>query len=425
MTHSRHSARRVVMLAVVCAFACLLPSACERESQPPQGPAARADRHLVRDTEEFTGKVPRASTLAAIFRAYLAPEHANAAVQLVAKSMDPRKLRVDQPFTLTRNLDGSLRAFQYEVDPDRYLRVAPVAPELPRTLEAAVIPYARTESQATVAGRIDRATPSLFESMAVTGETMDLSLDLAAIFAGEIDFNSELQPGDAFRLAVRKIVRENGTVAYGPISVAEFRNDGRTLKAFRFGLPDGTFGYYDEHGRSLKRFFLKSPLKFEPRVTSGFSYSRMHPVLNVPRAHLGVDYAAPVGAPVVAVSAGVVVQAGFAGAAGRLVTLRHSGGYESMYMHLSAILVHVGQHISQGDTIARVGSSGLSTGPHLDYRLRKNGAYVNPILEHRRMPPGEPIPASLMAGFNAARDQAAALLPPLASGQAILTASSR
>jgi murein DD-endopeptidase MepM/ murein hydrolase activator NlpD len=244
---------------------------------------------------------------------------------------------------------------------------------------------------------------------------VDLSIELAAVFSGEIDFNSELQPGDSFRVAFQKITRENGTVSYGSILAAEFSNDGRRLEAFRFMLPDGKAGYYDANGRSLKRFFLKSPLKFEPRITSRFSYNRRHPVLNVQRAHLGVDYAAPVGAPVVAVSHGVVTRAGFAGDAGRLVSIRHSSGYESLYLHLSSVAVRAGQHISQGELVGRVGSSGLSTGPHLDYRLRKNGTFVNPIAEHRRMPPGDPIPPALMAAFAAERDKAVALLPPTGS----------
>jgi murein DD-endopeptidase MepM/ murein hydrolase activator NlpD len=281
--------------------------------------------------------------------------------------------------------------------------------------------YAREEATAVATGHIGKDTPSLFEAMEAAGESVDLSIELAAVFSGEIDFNSELQPGDSFRVAFQKITRENGTVAYGAIRVAEFNNDGRRLEAFRFELPDGKAGYYDANGRSLKRFFLKSPLKFEPRVTSHFSYSRRHPVLNVRRAHLGVDYAAPIGAPVVAVSNGVVARAGFSGDAGRLVAVRHSSGYESLYLHLSSVAVRVGQRVSQGELVGRVGSSGLSTGPHLDYRLRKNGSYVNPLTEHRRMPPGDPIPASLMAAFTAERDNAAALLQasrpqPSASG---------
>jgi murein DD-endopeptidase MepM/ murein hydrolase activator NlpD len=398
--------------AALCAalFAFLLAPACAREDAPPAGVAARADRVLEPDTEVITGTIPRNSTLAELFRAYLPEDRAAHAVEIVAKSMDPRTLRAERPFTLTRSLDGFLRAFDYEVDPDHYLRVEPADPAAPHELAASVVAYKREEATAVASGLIDRAAPSLFEAMEVAGESADLSVELAAVFSGEIDFNSELQPGDSFRVAFRKITRENGTVGYGSIEAAEFRNDGRRLEAFRFVLPDGKAGYYDANGRSLKRFFLKSPLKFEPRITSRFSYSRRHPVLNVQRAHLGIDYAAPIGAPVVAVSNGVVTRAGFSGDAGRLVAVRHSSGYESLYLHLSSVAVRVGQRVSQGELVGRVGSSGLSTGPHLDYRLRKNGTYVNPLTEHRRMPPGDPIPASLMAAFAAERDKAAAIL---------------
>jgi murein DD-endopeptidase MepM/ murein hydrolase activator NlpD len=389
----------------------LLCASCAREEAPPAFTSAQADRLLPPDTEVITGTIPRNGTLAELFRAYLPVEHAEHAVQVIASKMDPRKLRAEQPFTLTRSLDGFLRAFHYEVDDDHYLRVGPASPTTPRELAAEVVAYRREEAVAVATGRIDKETPSLFEAMEAAGELTDLSVELAAVFSGEIDFNSELQPGDAFRVAFRKITRENGTVAYGAIQAAEFSNDGRRLEAFRFVLPDGKAGYYDANGRSLKRFFLKSPLKFEPRITSRFSYSRRHPVLNVRRAHLGVDYAAPLGAPVVAVSNGMVTRAGFSGDAGRLVAIRHASGYESLYLHLSSVGVRVGQRVSQGDLVGRVGSSGLSTGPHLDYRLRKNGAYVNPLTEHRRMPPGDPIPASLMAAFAVERDKAAALLP--------------
>jgi murein DD-endopeptidase MepM/ murein hydrolase activator NlpD len=388
----------------------LVSGSCARDEAPPASEPARSDRLLQRDTEVITGTIPRNGTLAELLRTYLPEAHAAHAVDVIAKSMDPRKLRAERPFTLTRSLDGFLRGFDYEVDADHYLRVEPASPSTPHELAASVVAYKREETTAVTTGHIDRETPSLFEAMEAAGEAADLSIDLAAVFAGEIDFNSELQPGDSFRVAYQKITRENGTVAYGVIQAAEFHNDGRRFQGFRFVLPDGKAGYFDANGRSLKRFFLKSPLKFEPRVTSRFSYSRRHPVLNVRRAHLGVDYAAPVGAPVVAVSNGVVTRAGWSGDAGRLVAIRHPSGYESMYLHLSSVVVRVGQGVSQGDLVGRVGSSGLSTGPHLDYRLRKNGTYVNPLTEHRRMPPGDPIPASLMAAFAAERDKAAALL---------------
>ena len=151
-----------------------------------------------------------------------------------------------------------------------------------------------------------------------------------------MDFNSELQPGDGFALAFERYTREDGPATYGDITAAEFRNDGRVLRAIRFTPPGGKPGYYDEAGRSLRRFFLRSPLKFEPRITSRFSSSRRHPVLHTARAHRGVDYAAPVGAPVIAAAGGTVVSVTRDGANGRMVRLRHASGYESRYLHLSA-----------------------------------------------------------------------------------------
>jgi murein DD-endopeptidase MepM/ murein hydrolase activator NlpD len=237
-------------------------------------------------------------------------------------------------------------------------------------------------------------------------------VSLADVFGADIDFNSDLQAGDTFGVAFEKVYREGGFVAYGAVIAAEFRNEGRLLRAVRFTPPGGKPGYYDTDGRSLRRFFIKSPLKFAPRISSGFSSGRFHPILRIVRPHLGVDYLAPMGAPVIAVAAGVVVSAGWNGEGGRLVHLRHVNGYETLYMHLSSIAVRAGQRVAQGDFIGRVGSTGMSTGPHLDYRVKRNGAYVNPVLEHKRMPPGEPIPATLMARFTVERDRALARLVP-------------
>src|SRR5262249_35607417 len=161
---------------------------------------------------------------------------------------------------------------------------------------------------------------------------------------------------------------------------------------------------------SMKRFFLKSPLKFDPVITSAFSRSRLHPVLNEYRAHLGVDYRAPAGSPVVAVANGTVVAAGVSGGAGRMVHLRHANGFETEYLHLSSIAVKAGTHVRQGDVIGRVGATGLATAPHLDYRVKKNGAFVNPVSAHRAMPPAEPIPDAQRVAFFAERDRVFAKL---------------
>jgi len=195
------------------------------------------------------------------------------------------------------------------------------------------------------------------------------------------------------------------------ITAAEFLNDGRTIRAIRFTPAGGEPGYYDEQGRSLRRFFLRSPLKFEPRITSRFSARRMHPILHQARAHRGVDYGAPAGAEVVSVASGRVLGATFDSANGRMVRVRHQSGYVSQYLHLSAFGpgIRAGVTVTQGQVIGRVGSSGLATGPHLHYGLLKNGVYVNPLLEHRNMPPGEPVPQTDRDTFNSQRNLALAV----------------
>ena len=180
------------------------------------------------------------------------------------------------------------------------------------------------------------------------------------------------------------------------------------MRAVRFTTPGGETDYFDEQGRSLQRLFLRSPLKFEPRVTSRHSLRRLHPILQTTRAHRGVDYGAPAGAPVVAIANGTVVSASSDNVNGRMVRLRHASGYDSYYLHLSAFApgIRRGARVNQGQTIGAVGSTGLATGPHLHYGLQKNGAWVDPLREQRSMPPGDPVPAAAMEAFRVARDEA-------------------
>jgi murein DD-endopeptidase MepM/ murein hydrolase activator NlpD len=383
---------------------------CERTPEPPPPARRLADIVLAPDTANIEDRVPARATLAGLLQASaLRPEIVLAVVEESRRVFDARRLHAGNRYELVRTLDGFLRRFEYEIDLDTFLRVtAPIGQ--PTAVRAEIVPYEKTRASVTVGGGIDREAPSLFEAMDAIGETPELSIALAGIFGGEIDFHADLQPGDAFRVAVEKVYREGAFVGYGPIEAAEFQNEGRRLRAVRFTVPGGRPDYYDEQGRSVRRFFLRSPLKFEPIVTSRFSRSRFHPVLRIYRPHLGVDYAAPAGAPVVAVADGVVVSAGWAGEGGNQIVLRHPSGYQTYYMHLSRIGVRAGQHVAQGQTIGRVGMTGLATGPHLDYRIRRDGVFVNPLLEHKRLPPGEPIPPKYLAAYQAVRDVALARL---------------
>jgi murein DD-endopeptidase MepM/ murein hydrolase activator NlpD len=385
---------------------------CAGDDAPPR--VSGADVYLRSDTTEIRGVVPARSTLDSMLRAHgVAASTVGEVVAAARVVFDPRRLRSLQPFLLERTTDGLLRLFEYEINDDSFLRITR-SPDADDRLRAEVLPIPKTLEQATASGEIGDATPSLFQSIDAAGERPELAVALAEVFAGEIDFNSDLQPGDRYAVTFERFCRDGRPDSYGVITAARFENDGRVLQAFRFTTPGAKPDYYDEGGRSLRRFFLRSPLKFVPQVTSGFSARRMHPVLHTARAHRGVDYAAPSGAPVVAIAAGRIVSASFDRANGRMVRLRHSSGYESYYLHLSSFArgIKAGASIGQGEMVGRVGATGLATGPHLHYGLKKNGVFVNPLLEHRNLPPGEPVPHSAMAAFQAERDRALAALGP-------------
>ena len=352
--------------------------------------------------------MPRHATLDSLLRQHeLSAVLVDAAVASARAVFDPRRLRADRPYRLVRSFDGILREFEYQIDTDVFLRIIPRSSTQPAILDATVVPYEKQTSVVAIRGRIDTARSSVIAAMDAAGENIQLAMTIAEIFGGQIDFDSDLQPGDTFDVLFEKSTHEGQFAGYGAILGARFRADGREHQAFRWTDPaTGKSAFYDENGRSLKRFFLRSPLQFEPRVTSGFSRHRFHPVHRTYRAHLGVDYGAPAGSAVVAVASGTVVSAGWSGGGGNMVRLRHASNFESYYLHLSWFGqgIRRGAHVEQGQVIGRVGSTGTATGPHLDYRLRKNGVFVNPLTEHRKLPPGEPIAAIHRPAFLAARD---------------------
>ncbi|MGE0446949.1 MAG: M23 family metallopeptidase [Vicinamibacterales bacterium] len=414
------------LLAPLCAgVAVVVGSACRPAPEPDARASQPGDIRLVPDSTRIRGVVPRNTTLDALLRAQgIASGAVHQLISVARPVFDPRRLRSSQPFSVVRTLDGALRLFEYEIDNDKVLRVSADVLS-PGALRAEIVPIPKTLEHGRVSGTIGGDTPSLYQAMDAAGEQPELTIAMAEIFAGEIDFNTELQPDDRFAVAFERYVRDGRPNSYGTISAAEFVNDGRVLRAIRFTPPGGKADYFDEQGRSLRRFFLRSPLKFEPRITSRFNPSRRHPVLNTIRAHRGVDFAAPTGAPVVAIASGTVLSVTTDRVNGRMVKLRHASGYETNYLHLSAFApgLRAGRHVAQGELIGRVGSTGLATGPHLHYALKKNGVFVDPIREHRNLPPGDPVPASAMDAFSEARDQALRDLAAAAGAPEAVTAS--
>lgn len=392
--------KRALGVGIFVLLLLVLPTGLLRVDAPPAAAAVTTTPWNV-----TRGTVPRAATLARLLGGAVGPQQVQQLVEAARPVHNLARLGVGQPWALAVSPDGALQAFSYGIDELRTLRVL----RHEQGLRTELVERSYETRVATVAGEI---RSSLFEAVTATGEQDQLALDLAEIFAWDVDFNTEIQKGDGFRLAVEKLSLDGRFVRYGRILAAEFRRGERSLAAVRFDREGDVGGFYAPDGSPLRKAFLRSPLKFS-RISSGFSRARFHPILGKYTAHLGVDYAAPVGTPVQAASAGVVASAGWMGGYGKTVRLRHANGFETLYGHLSRIDVRAGQRVAQGERVGAVGSTGLSTGPHLDYRMVRDGAFVNPL--RVQLPPAEPIPDAERAAFEAVREQALALLPPAAA----------
>ena len=252
------------------------------------------------------------------------------------------------------------------------------------------------EMQAQVAhGVIDS---SLFDAAQSAGLADPTVLQLAKIFAWDIDFAQDLRTGDEFTVSYQRIFQQGQYLQDGAILAASFTNQGREVRAVRYRASDGSTRYYGPDGRSMQKAFLRAPLEFQ-RASSGFSRARVHPILNRIRAHQGVDYAAPTGTPVRAAGDGRVRFRGIKGGYGNLLEIDHGGGIVTVYGHLSrfAPMARVGTRVRQGQTVAYVGMTGLATGPHLHYEYRLNGRYLDP--QSVKSPDSRPLDAAEKAGF--------------------------
>ena len=237
---------------------------------------------------------------------------------------------------------------------------------------------------------------SLWNAMAGNGLPTELALELSDIYAWTIDFFG-LQKGDSIRVYYDEQYVDTTRIGIGRIYAAQFYHARKWQEAYWF--EEGKIGnYFDEEGHSLRKTFLKAPLNYK-RISSGFTYARKHPIHKVVRPHTGVDYAAPMGTPVVSIGDGVVTMKEYKGGGGHTVKIKHNSTYTTAYLHLSKYAkgLAVGKHVKQGEVIGYVGSSGSSTGPHLDFRVWKNGSPIDPL--KMQSPPAEPIPAQYKDTF--------------------------
>ena len=367
----------------------------QRQTQLAREEAARIRAQTVLPTEK---QVPAGQHFAAALQKFgLSAADAASASDAAQRAFNLRQVRAGNTITVNRSVDGELREIDYKIDADRMLKITPAQSgfsaevrEIPSRLEVTV-----------VTGQID---DSLFNAVAQAGESAELAMHLAQIFGYDLDFYTDPRKGDTFRVVLEKKKYSRGQFAgYGKIFAAEYDNGGKKYQALLFHEETGRPAYYNADGKSLQKLFLRSPLKFSAPVTSHFSRARFHPVLKTVRAHLGTDYGAPVGTPVQSIGTGHVVFAGRKGGEGNMVQIAHPNGYETMYLHLSRMYVRNGERVEIGKTIGLVGSTGLSTGPHLDFRILQRGQYKN--FEKLDLPPSDPIGKKNLPEFAAVREK--------------------
>ncbi len=256
--------------------------------------------------------------------------------------------------------------------------------------------FARAVEIRQIEGELEKM---LIDDILRAGGRQMVAYQMSEVLQWDLDFNRDLRTGDRFRVLYEEIYLDGELAGLGEILALTYDNRGRHFEAYRFGER----GYYDAAGRPLQKMFLRSPLPFT-RVTSRFSHRRFHPILKVHRPHYGVDYGAPRGTRVRVTANGVVSFAGTSGGAGKMVKVRHPNGYQTSYLHLSRFAqgIRRGRAVTQGDVIGYVGSTGLSTAPHLDYRVQQNGRWLDPL--RLKSDPVEPIPRHQMERFLARRD---------------------
>jgi murein DD-endopeptidase MepM/ murein hydrolase activator NlpD len=354
----------------------------EQGAAEPTGPA----RKLVQ------GTIQSGDTLGSLLGQILSPRQVHDLTLQCREVFPVTRICTGRPYKLSL-LDDSFESFVYEINQDDQLLIT--QDENGFSVSREPIPY--TVHVSTMRGTIES---SLFESVVKAGGSDALAVRLGNIFAYDIDFIRDIQPGDSFEIVVEKRFREDRPAGLGRLLAARFNNNGQVYNAFYFEDGDKPGAYYDQNGRSLRKAFLKAPLSFT-RISSGFNLRRRHPILNTVRPHPAIDYAAPTGTPIMTIGEGTVMAATYNRFNGNYVRVRHPGGWETLYNHMSRFGngIRTGSRVRQGQVIGYVGSTGLSTGPHLDFRMYKNGTAVNPLTV--KMPPTEPVSKANLAAFRA------------------------
>jgi murein DD-endopeptidase MepM/ murein hydrolase activator NlpD len=326
-------------------------------------------------------------------------------------TLDPRRLRPGLVFAFRQDMaDSTPSQIRFRNGPEHRISVDRQGNEW----DAVAHPIAWHSETIRLEGDIEQSLyialdEQVPDSSLDSGERVRLAWDLADTYMWQVDFTRDIREGDAYQVLIERRVSEEGEVRFGRILAADLRVAGKALPAYRFKDSKGAESFYDGSGNSLKRAFLRAPVQFR-RISSNFSRSRFHPVLNRYRSHQGTDYSATPGTPVMAAGNGTVLRAGRSGGYGNLIELSHANGVTTRYGHLRGFAkgLRAGTRVSQGQIIGYVGSTGLATGPHLHYEFRVNGV----ARDSRRVDigDGDPVPAAERAAFERERDALAGRL---------------
>ncbi|HEX4965889.1 MAG TPA: peptidoglycan DD-metalloendopeptidase family protein [Thermoanaerobaculia bacterium] len=341
-------------------------------------------------------KLLRGETVADVFgKLGLEGTELRAATNVLAQKVDLRSLKAGNHYSAFFNPDSTLASFEMTLDGSGRIEMVHHGAQWQSDWQ----PFHRSVEMRSVQGTL---AGSLEESIRTAGGPAALAYKLADVFQWDLDFNRDLQRGDRFQVAYQEVKLDGQFHDVGTVYAATYDNKGRLHEAYRYG-DSGV--YYDGEGRPMRKMFLRSPLRYSPRITSVFSLHRFHPVLREYRPHYGVDYGAPVGTPVQVTANGIVSFAGWDRGGGNVVKVQHPGGYLTCYLHLSrfAAGIRAGARVRQGDTIAFTGATGLASGPHLDYRVKLRDGWIDPLsLKGVR---DEPIPSTRLAAFRSWRDE--------------------
>ncbi len=348
--------------------------------------------------------VRKGDTAGAILNRYGVSSRKVYTLEQKADSVFPlRKIRDDRMYTtFIRTEEDStgireiLDYMVYHISSTEYATFAFVGDSVSVTRSAVPVRIERRCTNAEI-------TSSLWGAIMKADLPYALADEFEDIFQWTVDFFG-IQEGDSFTIIFDEKFVDTTSVGIGRIYGARFNTGKKTIYAIPFANEHGKIAYWDYEGTSMKKQMLKAPLKYT-RISSKFTYKRLHPVHRVYRPHTGVDYAAPMGTPVHSVADGVVTKAGWGGGGGNTIKIKHSGGLETGYLHLKSFAkgIKVGARVSQGQTIGYVGSTGTSTGPHLDYRIWQNGKPIDPLKITQQ--PSEPISKKLMPEFELVRDR--------------------